>query len=87
MAYFKIEFSNEYCRCDEVEYIEADTFGDADVYASEALSEYGELVCHCAEGFSFSDGWEDEEAEANYYDGIGYYVTEITKKEYDAKDE
>lgn len=82
MEFFKIEYDNGYCGCDQEEFIQATDEAEAEKTALEGLHDYAETYEHTAEGYDSDDGWEDEDAESTYYENISYSVTKITKEEY-----
>lgn len=80
--YFKIEYSNGYCTCDEEIFIKADSEEQAEEFAEEGLAEYGEQHTNGVQGYDFFNGWDSEEEAANYEEGLSFCVTEIDREEF-----
>lgn len=79
MKYWKVTCSNNYCGCDEEFYFKAENENEADCIGSDFLED----------DYSFYDpderfvDLENEEEVEDYYAGLGYWVDEISKEEYD----
>lgn len=82
MRYFKITMENGYCTCKQEEYLIFDSQEQADEYIAETLHDYGESYEHCADGCSFSEGWESDEARDFYYENLCGSAEEISEEEY-----
>lgn len=81
MAYFKIEYDNGYPAYNATEYIEIDTYEDAEMYAEGELHGYLADSLNGVEGYS-DEGWESDEAEESYYEDGSYTITEVDMDEY-----
>jgi len=79
MKYWKVTCSNGYCGCDEEFYFEAENENKAYRIGYDFL----------ANDYSFYDpderavNLEDKEEVEDYYDGLEYWVDEISKEEYE----
>ena len=86
--YFKIVFSNNYCGCEEEIYEEFNTEEEAEEYAEEYLT--GGMYSFYEPDSRFIGYEEDYESEEEYLEAVdqyqeecNFYVTEITKEEYE----
>lgn len=79
MKYFKVNYENGYCGCDETNYFEAESLEDAEEYASEGLNDYADSYAHCAFGWGNTPSEEDE---AYYYENCTFGVEEVSEEEY-----
>lgn len=87
MEYFKITCSNGYCGCDEDFYIEAESEGLAEDIGNEIMwNEYSYI-----EPDNRFIGWEEdyetdedyEDAIEEYQENCSFWITDITKEEYE----
>lgn len=85
--YFKMTFTNGYCGCDEVEYVELENLKEADDYFNEAIYNYGFFEPDAR--FVDPEDYETEDdyqvAIEDYQDDIfgNSWYEEVTKEEYE----
>ena len=85
MRYIRFFGGNGYCSCDweEVAVVDDDTTDrDLDQQAYNLAMDYAEGYDYVAEGYDIDTGWESEEAENEYYEGVTSNWQEITEDEY-----
>lgn len=85
MRYVKFSGGNGYCGCDweEVAIVDDDTTDwNLDQQSYDLAMDYAEGYGHVAEGYDNDTGWESEEAENEYYEGVTSRWREITEEEY-----
>lgn len=85
MRYIKFSGGNGYCGCDweEVAIVDDDTTDrELDNQAYNLTMDYAEGYIYVAEGYDIDTGWESEEAENEYYEGVTSNWQEITEDEY-----
>ena len=78
--FVRINYSNDYCGCNQSEVLEVENIEEAKVYAEEAIYDYAESYTYVATGWD--EGFESEEEEEAYYDNCTFYIEEITEEEY-----
>lgn len=78
---YKGTYTNGYAGCDEILYFCSDNLDKVNAYMQEGLYEYLESYENVAEGYSFDDGWEDEESMNDYYDCGDYTIEEVDEDE------
>lgn len=75
MRYIIFHMENGYCGCDYDYYMTVGddaTIEDIEEDMEMEFNDYMQEYEHAAQGYSWNEGWEDEESEAEYYEG-GYY--------------
>ena len=78
--FVRINYSNDYCRCDESEVLEVENIEEAEAYAEENIYEYADSYSYVATGWD--EGFESEEEEEAYYENCTFDIEEITEEEY-----
>ena len=78
--FVRINYSNDYCGCDESEVLEVENIEEAEDYAAEGVYDYAESYIHIATGWD--EGFEFEEEEEAYYENCTFNIEEITEEEY-----
>jgi len=73
--YVKITFSNNWCGCDETQWLKVKSMQDAEAYAEESLFDY-------AQSYEYLGHFEEEEEIENYYADCDFYIEEIEKEEF-----
>lgn len=80
MKYYRIEFENGYCGCQQEDYIKAESYDEAVEYAREEVYSYAESYSHVAFGW---DEEPTEEEQDDYLEGCSYSISEISKEEFE----
>ena len=86
MIYIKYRYENGYPACSEegvAAYDDGTDIDEIESDLSDGLFEFGTEYEYCADGYSFEDGWENEETQNEYYENLYFYWEEITQEEYD----
>lgn len=87
MEYFKITCSNDYCGCDEDFYIEAESEGYAENIGNEIMWNEYSYIEPDERYIGYRDDYETDEdyedAIEEYQENCSFWITEITKEEYE----
>ena len=81
MTYFIGKYSNGYCGCDEIVFLIADSYDEADAFMEANLDNYGYEYEYCADVDE-----DDEESEDNYWENVTYSLREATPEEVEKED-
>ena len=87
MAYFQIIVNTPYCGTEHEEYIECETFQEAESIAEELCRANAENYEYLVGGWDdeyFEDMTEEEQTEAieDYYADCDWYIEEVSAEEY-----